>query len=341
MPAIHPFPQPEASDPDSVADALDSGLLHWVKGEIPEALQCLRAAGAASAEAGSEQRALDLVRMASELTSKQEPAAVAAPAVAARAVAVPAVAANEAPAPPPSIEESKSQALQGRSRLPEPPSGPKKFTGSPESNPGMVAAQVTPSGSRASNPPKSVSAERASALSAQPAPPSARPPAFGSSSSGFASKSAGGNGSGGLSSIKPFGSAVTPLADALTPNQGAESAAGPPSATASPLAEGSNENGVASTSRKSVSASKSAAYSPTAARSTAAHNASATPDSRASNRPQGLDHRLASVRVKIERVESDGTIRLRQLDLAATASGEDNALLVVSQNLWQELKRGG
>jgi hypothetical protein len=52
------------------------------------------------------------------------------------------------------------------------------------------------------------------------------------------------------------------------------------------------------------------------------------------------DVRLASLRVKVERVESDGYLRVRLLDLAATASGEDNALLVISQSLWQELKRG-
>lgn len=303
MPAIHPFPQPEASDPDSVADALDSGLLHWVKGEIPEALQCLRAAGAASAEAGSKQRSLDLMRMADELTSKQEAAAPAVPA--------PADVVNEALAPPPGFEDSKPLASQGRSRLPEPPSGPKKFTGSPESNPGLVA------------------------------PASTRPPAFGSSNSGLAPKLVGGNGSGGPSSIKPLGSAATTLADTSTSTQNADSVVGSLGVTASPLAIGSNENVPPTTTRKPTSATKSVSYSPTAARNTAAPNASATPDSRASNRPQGLDHRLASVRVKIERVESDGAIRLRLLDLAATASGEDNALLVVSQNLWQELKRGG
>jgi len=53
------------------------------------------------------------------------------------------------------------------------------------------------------------------------------------------------------------------------------------------------------------------------------------------------DHRLASLRVRIEGIDADGTVRLRLLDLSATASGEDNAVLVVQQSLWQELKRGG
>lgn len=345
MPAIHPFPQPEASDPDSVADALDSGLLHWVKGEIPEALQCLRAAGAASADAGSEQRALDLVRMADELTSKQE---TAAPAIAAPATAAPA---SEAPAGSHTVtvEEPKPQSTLGRSKLPEPPSGPKKFTGSPESDAAMVASRVASSGSHTSTASKNSTAEKSSIegkpLSGPSAhPPSARPPALGGPSSSLASKSAGANGSAGISSIKPLSSAAAPIADVSTQRSDPEgSVATSLNPTASPLTDGSTENSAASPPRKSfgAGATRSTSYSPTVARSTNAPNASATPEARVSSRPHGIDHRLASVRVRIECVESDGTIRLRLLDLAATASGEDNALLIVNQNLWQELKRGG
>ncbi|MGE5783948.1 MAG: hypothetical protein ACM3ZE_05125, partial [Myxococcales bacterium] len=63
-------------------------------------------------------------------------------------------------------------------------------------------------------------------------------------------------------------------------------------------------------------------------------------DARTATRTSGNDLRLASIRVRIDRIDPDGTICLRQLDLAATASGEDNAMLVLNQSLWQELKRG-
>lgn len=261
MSATHAFPQPDATDSDSVADALDSGLLHWVKGQIPEALHCLRAAGTASSEAGNEQRALDLARMADELAAKQASAPPTAPAVtvpsstaptatpaittqsATTVVSEPAVATPAASGS--STDESKPQPAQTaeprRSKLPEPRSGPKKFTG------------------------------------------------------GFAH-------------------------------------------TAPALDSGASADG---SRRPSAAGTKtSVAPTTTAARNSFAAQASTAPEPRVTNRPQTMDHRLASVRVKIERVEADGTVRVRLLDLAATASGEDNALLVVSQNLWQELKRG-
>jgi hypothetical protein len=77
----------------------------------------------------------------------------------------------------------------------------------------------------------------------------------------------------------------------------------------------------------------------TSSESATASSTPAAAEVRASSRPDALDHRLASLRVRVERVDPDGTIRVRLLELAATASGEDNALLILPQSVWQELKR--
>lgn len=306
---MHAFPQTEATDIDSVADALDSGLVHWVKGETVEALRCLRAATTAACVAGIDQRALDLARAAADLAPEQ--------------------------APDP-IEESKVRRSQSaeprRSKLPEPPATPKKFTGSPEADALAAtsnAASIRPStngNGQPSNPPsQGASNAPTSAKSTRPSSFAARP-----------------------SSAKAANNAsVSAKSVSSPPGNGAASK--PPTAVVSAT---SANNTAAKEHEPSATTTIAASTSSTRLTNGASNESSSSKvppngvqptlsiDARTATRSSGNDLRLASIRVRIDRIEPDGTICLRQLDLAATASGEDNAMLVLNQSLWQELKRG-
>ncbi len=307
MPALA-FPQSEVNDPDAVADALDSGLLHWVKGETVDALNCLRQAREAADDAGQDQRALDLARAAAELTQQDTSTPMSSPA-----------ASDAQPSEP------------RRSRLPEPPAPSKKYatTGATEGSAGATAVAPTgaahgthtPSASKTST--KSPMTSSAP-LSGRPAPPSTRPLA-----SPSVAPSAGHLGLRG---------AATHLAVATSPH--------PSTAPTTKTEPGTTEPGKTEPVKtepvktEPAGLSHGAAWTPRAkSPSAATSSASAEPESRASSRPDAADHRLASLRVRVERIDPDGTVRVKLLDLAATASGEDNALLIVPQGVWQELKR--
>lgn len=308
--AMHAFPQTEASDIDSVADALDSGLVHWVKGETAEALRCLRAASTAACDAGIDQRALDLARAAADLIPTEQ-------------------------ASDP-IEESRVRRTQPaearRSKLPEPPAAPKKFTGSPETEHAATATSSAPS-TRASSNATATSTPPSQGLSnlTKSVAKSTRPAAAVTRST---STKAANNGSSqtvssfptnGLNSKPPTSVTGSSAPAAETAEQESNAISAPTTAAPQPA------HAAAHKATNAVSSSKAPLNSvqPTASQET-----------RSATRSNGLDMRLASIRVRVDRIEADGTIRLRQLDLAATASGEDNAVLVISQNLWQELKRG-
>jgi hypothetical protein len=275
MASPNSFPQTEANDPDSVADALDLGLLRWAKGETVEALQCLQQAREAAEAAGNEPRAQALAKAAAELASRQS------------AKPEPALKSQDVPAEP------------RRSRLPEPPAPVKKFANTGESE---VASATRGAASKTSVAPNSAKSF---------APPTSSGSSFRSQGNAETSPTST------LASARPAPPSTRPSASAA------------PVATASKIpqpaaVQGQTGTAVATGVPRSTTAAQSAASQPARAESIAA---------------QG-DHRLASVRVRIERVDPDGSIQLKLLDLAATASGEDNAILVVQQSLWQNLKRG-
>ncbi len=66
------FPLSEASDPDSVALALETGRALWGQGEAREAVRWLRRAAQQADEAGDDLRALALARAAADLTTLLE-----------------------------------------------------------------------------------------------------------------------------------------------------------------------------------------------------------------------------------------------------------------------------
>lgn len=268
MPA-QAYPQPEVSDPDPVVDALDTGLLHWVKGETAEALKCLRQAREAADDAGQDHRALDLARASADL--------------------MPSV--NTTPVSSPAASETSSTDPR-RSRLPEPPAPSKKYAGAPT--------------------------EEATTTSVAPTAKITTP-------------------RGSLSPVSPKAS-TSPPATSTTPASGRPT---PPSTrpSASPAAAASGATALG------LHGAATAQIATTAARSSTmpqpkTEPTKVEPETRDSTRSDTLDHRLASLRVRIDRVDSDGTVYAKLLDLAATASGQDNALLIVSQGVWQELKRG-
>jgi hypothetical protein len=315
MPVPHAFPQSEASDSDNVADALDSGLLHWVKGETAEALRCLLLARSAAEDGGDGQRAVALARAAAELapdgardpSASMESPAPGSPAAPAATIAQPSNGATDSAEP-------------RRSKLPEAPAPLKKFTGSSDSAPAAATkAQAQLSGSIA---PKSQHSSSAASVapkpgangagaSFRPSPPSARP-----------SSTTTGSVPSGDQTSSTDNASTRPNDDHAKPDQSkGEVALAKPEGS---VAGGSRTAQVRSPSSTSASESRARVS-----------HASAVP-----HEQRAPDVRLASLRVKVERVESDGYLRVRLLDLAATASGEDNALLVISQSLWQELKRG-
>jgi hypothetical protein len=63
------FPISEASDPDAVALALETGRALWGQGEAKEAVRWLRRAAQQADEAGDDLRALTLARAAADLTT--------------------------------------------------------------------------------------------------------------------------------------------------------------------------------------------------------------------------------------------------------------------------------
>jgi hypothetical protein len=279
MPA-HAYPQPEATDPDPVVDALDAGLLHWVKGETSEALTCLRQARENADATGHDRRALELARAAAELTPEDQVTQTSSP-----------------------TASDANSSEPRRSRLPEPPAPSKKYANIPaaegssgaantESRAASTRGSLTPMAPKASTAPQAASTAPSSG---RPAPPSARPPDS--------------------HSVAPS-AAHLGLRGAATPQHAAEDPR--PSTTPMPKTA-------------PVKTEPAAANHPPAADA----------EARPSSRSDALDHRLASLRVRIDRVDPDGTIRVKLLDLAATASGEDNALLIVPQSVWQELKRNG
>ncbi|HEY5958378.1 MAG TPA: hypothetical protein VIV60_17560 [Polyangiaceae bacterium] len=275
MAAPQAFPQAEPNDSDSVVDALDAGLLHWVKGERMDALRCLRLARSAADDAGNDQRALALARAAAELSPDER--AMASSSVSPESLA-------------PSVGNENQSTDARRSKLPEPPASPTKFTGATDSSPAPAAklqssrtSVPTPSGVTSVRPESVHVAERneasnGAATSLRPSPLAARPSA-----------------------------SPSEIASSSNPTRHANSSTAPAA------------KGLGNARAKLTNPSASASPSP---------------------RPEPADHRLATLRVRIERVEADGHVRVKLLDLAATASGEDNAILVVPQSLWQELKRG-
>jgi hypothetical protein len=66
------FPMSEASDPDSVSLALETGRALWGQGEAREAVRWLRRAAQQADEAGNDLRALSLARAAADLTTLLE-----------------------------------------------------------------------------------------------------------------------------------------------------------------------------------------------------------------------------------------------------------------------------
>jgi hypothetical protein len=323
MSAIHAFPRSEATDPDNVADSLDTGLLHWAKGETAEALRALRQAIELTTEAGNDLRALELARTAADLAPKHGPSAPQA-----------AIAADTTPVEP------------HRSRLPEPPSPPKKFAGTADADSPSVtpddpagdpvapqdekqqAASVLPSSTFSVKP----TADQPAAASVRPTPPSARVNASSSVTPPSAlQKSASLLGPIGIGALQPAAS-ISVLST------------GPMSGTAESQAESEKaeppklrtENVAAPLPSSDIAAD--CRNPPGETRPTLSAPSSGNQDERVGPRGDALDHRLASLRVRIERVDADGSVRVRLLDLAATASGEDNALLIVPQILWQELK---
>jgi hypothetical protein len=63
------FPQPLADDSEDVSDALDTGFVLWKAGEHADALRWLRRARDFADEIGNDRRALDLARIAADLTT--------------------------------------------------------------------------------------------------------------------------------------------------------------------------------------------------------------------------------------------------------------------------------
>lgn len=108
------FPLASDEDSDDVRDAIDTGSALWRKGETVDALRWLRRARDFADDGGHDRRALELARIAADLSTISSP-----------------------PTACPVAEPH-------RSKLPEPPSLVRKFTGVPSVAP-SVKPQPTPS----------------------------------------------------------------------------------------------------------------------------------------------------------------------------------------------------
>jgi hypothetical protein len=169
------FPMSEASDPDAVALALETGRALWGQGEAREAVRWLRRAAQQADEAGDDLRALTLARAAADLTtlldlplsvpppppppasgspwdefqdntivdapttvSKLVAAAAAVPAAAAPAAAAPAAAASAAVAPA-AVAPAAAATPPIAAAPPPPPPPPPATTRSTATLPGISA----------------------------------------------------------------------------------------------------------------------------------------------------------------------------------------------------------
>ncbi|MBL8602627.1 MAG: hypothetical protein JNK72_11955 [Myxococcales bacterium] len=181
------FPEAQATDHESVSDALDVALTQWQRGDRVEALRWLRKAIDAAFDEGDDGRGLELSKAASALSSSMAPPA-AAPSVSAR----PAVPPKPPTAPPPArasfqVDDDATVALSSRDAeaqtrvLPPPPpprAAPSPPMGSP---PHPAAAAVFPpppeGGSSLSMPPVPASVAALGRSLRPPQGPSQRPPA--------------------------------------------------------------------------------------------------------------------------------------------------------------------
>lgn len=131
------FPQPLPTDPEDVAWALSTGQAMWGRGERAEGIRWIKRASDSAADAGDDDRAFALARLAAEL--KSQVGSIAPPAPAAGPVTTPApppVATTPPPAaavnPPPA--EATRQGMGARGTMMMSPAA------NPAANPGKFPA---------------------------------------------------------------------------------------------------------------------------------------------------------------------------------------------------------
>ncbi|MGZ3421681.1 MAG: hypothetical protein ACXVEE_27645, partial [Polyangiales bacterium] len=71
------IPEPKDDDPEDVSDKLSIASAMWARGDRADAVNWLRRAAEAASDADLDLRALELAKMASELTALVEPAPTA------------------------------------------------------------------------------------------------------------------------------------------------------------------------------------------------------------------------------------------------------------------------
>jgi hypothetical protein len=128
--AVPAFPQSNSDDPVDVCDSLDTGAALWRNGDQLEALRWLRRARDFADEAGNDRRALELARVAADLSS-----------VASAPVREP-------------VTNTPSELR--RSKLPEQPLSARKFSGATDA----VAASKIPQTASATKPQLTASATK-------------------------------------------------------------------------------------------------------------------------------------------------------------------------------------